>query len=165
MSNSEVCAFCVFVYMHNITLKKISLNIILLLFSIALFCSAVCIYIGNRSNDMILYSWLEIDAHNRLFEYIRQHCLLSKNWLIYNLPDGLWLLSYLLAMESIWGGNKRGKWIFCIPVIVFAIMMEFLQFKYYLPGTGDILDIIFYLISIIIFLLIIKLKQMSYESN
>ncbi len=145
--------------------KKTLINLILLILSGSLFLSAVYLYISNRGDDMILYSWLGIDCHNGLFEYLRQHAWHPANWVIYNLPDGLWLLSYLLAMESLWGDDKRLKWMFCIPVIFFAFMMEWLQYVGKFPGTGDVLDIVFYTKAILIFLLTIKLKQMAYEGN
>lgn len=138
--------------------KKKQINLIILILSICLFMSAVYLYVSNREDDMILYSWLGIDCHNGFFEYLRQHSWHPANWVIYNLPDGLWLLSYLLVMESFWEDEKRLKWIFCGSVIVFAFAMEWLQYAGKFPGTGDWMDIIFYTITILIFLLTINLK-------
>lgn len=83
----------------------------------------------------------------------------------YNLPDGLWMLSFLLFMESIWGDEKLLKWIFCIPIIAFAYILEIFQYFGYFPGTGDALDLFFYAIAILLFILLTKLKQMYYEKN
>jgi len=57
------------------------------------------------------------------------------------------------------------KWIFCIPVILFALLSEILQYKSYIFGTGDIIDIVFYAVGILLFILLIKLKKMYYEKN
>jgi hypothetical protein len=135
------------------------------LFAVAMFVIAGYIYVSNRSANMALYEWLGIDYYNVFFEYVRAHSYELTPWMKYNLPDGLWLLSYLLAMESFWNNDTRLKWIFCIPVIIFAFMLEWCQYKSLFSGTGDILDIVFYTIAILIFLLTIKLKQMAYESN
>ena len=84
----------------------------------------------------------------------RFYCSIS--WVKYNLPDGLWLLSYLLLMESIWGMQKGIKLIFDIPIIVFAFLMELFQYIGVFPGTGDILDLLFYMLSILTTICITK---------
>lgn len=117
---------------------------------------AICIYISNRSSDMLIYSFLGIDTNNYLFQYMRRfYCSIS--WVKYNLPDGLWLLSYLLLMESIWGMQKGIKLIFDIPIIVFAFLMELFQYIGVFPGTGDILDLLFYMLSILTTICITKI--------
>ena len=83
----------------------------------------------------------------------------------YNLPDGLWMLSFLLFMESIWADEKLLKWIFCVPIITFAFILEALQFLGYFSGTGDVFDLYFYAIAILLFILLTKLKQMYYEEK
>lgn len=112
---------------------------------------------------MALYSWLGIDYENNFFKIARTHSHSFSPWVKYNLPDAMWLLSFLLLMESIWGQEKRIKWLFCLLVIIFAICLEIAQLANILPGTGDVIDLFFYAIAIIIFLLITKQKQ--YEKN
>lgn len=114
---------------------------------------------------MILYEWLGVDNNNRFFDFTRNHSHNLAPWIKYNLPDGLWLLSYLLFMEGVWNNDKLLKWLFSIPIVVFAFVIELLQFYGNFPGTGDVLDILFYMIAILLFILIIKLKQMYYEKN
>ena len=53
-------------------------------------------------------------------------------WVVYSLPDGMWLLSYMFAMEFIWNMGLAS-------------------------GTWDILDLTSYSIAIIIYLLTKKL--------
>ena len=114
---------------------------------------------------MVLYSWLGMDYNNHCFEWIRNHSCNLAPWVKYNLPDGLWMLSYLLFMESIWGNEKQLKWMFCIPIIAFAYIMEILQYKGCFPGTGDILDIVFYTAAVLLFIVLIKLKNKCYEKD
>lgn len=140
-------------------------NKALIFLSSILLISAIYIYLSNRSEDMILYTWLGLDNNNDVFKYIRNHSHNFAPWIKYNFPDGLWLLSYLLLMESIWDTNKGLKCLFCFPIIIFAFVIELLQFSGNYPGTGDVLDIMFYIMAILLFLLIIKLKQMYYEKN
>ena len=146
-------------------MSKALLNFIIILVSAFLFLSAVYIYVSNRSGNMALYSWLGIDYNNYFFELIRNHSCRLSPWAKYNLPDGLWMLSFLLFMESVWGNEKRLKWMFCAPIIIFAVMIELLQYKGFFPGTGDVLDIVYYIATVLLFLLLINLKQKCYEEN
>ena len=114
---------------------------------------------------MILYTWLGIDYHNSAFEYVRNHTCCLSNWMKYNLPDGLWLCSFLLFMEGIWGKEKYWKWLFCVLIIAFAFIIEIMQYNGLFPGTGDFWDLISYISAFLLFLLFIKLKQMYYEKN
>lgn len=79
-------------------------------------------------------------------------------WVVYSLPDGMWLLSYMFAMEFIW--NNDGKhirlfFVWAMPVAIIA--HEFCQLMGLASGTWDILDLTSYSIAIIIYLLTKKL--------
>lgn len=141
------------------------LKLICILVSAFLFLFAVYIYVSNRSGDMILYSWLGIDYNNYFFEWIRTHSFYVVPWVKYNLPDGLWMLSFLLLMECIWENVKLFKWMFCAPIVVFAVVMEILQYKGCFPGTGDAMDIVFYMIAVLLFILFTNLKHKCYDEN
>ena len=112
---------------------------------------------------MVLYSLLGIDGNSSLFIALRQNATDLPAWVIYNIPDGLWLLSYLLMIEAIWGNEKQRKIWFIIPVILFAFLLEVLQYIGFFPGTGDVLDMLCYSAAIAVYLGIIKLKQYFYE--
>lgn len=84
-------------------------------------------------------------------------------WVRYCLPDGLWLLSYMLIIESIW--NEEATWLYgvflwILPVT--AIIAEFLQIGHLIPGTGDWRDVIFYVLGILTFLIY---KTYNYEKT
>lgn len=140
-------------------------NIVFIFLSLILLINAIYIYLSNRNTDMLLYVWLGLDNNNCIFEYTRNHVCGYAPWIKYNLPDGLWLLSYLLFIEGIWSKEKLLKWLFCIPIIGFAFVLEFLQFSGIFSGTGDVLDIMSYILAILLFLFIIKLKQIYYEKD
>lgn len=146
-------------------MSKSLINLITILLSVILFLTAIYIYVSNRSGDMILYSWLGVDYNNHFFEWIRNHSCRLAPWVKYNLPDGLWMLSFLLTMEVVWGNEKQLKWMFCIPIIAFAFILEILQYNGYFSGTGDILDIVFYTAAVLLFILLINLKQKCYEKD
>ncbi len=80
-------------------------------------------------------------------------------WVVYSLPDGMWLLSYMFAMESIW--NNEGKhirllFVWIMPTAI--IIHEFCQLMRLAKGTWDINDFTSYIIAIIIYLLTKKIK-------
>lgn len=137
---------------------RIALGLCSLLF----FLQASWLYIAFRSTDMVLYNWLGIDCNNHLFQLLRITDCKPASWLIYNLQDGLWLLSFLFLMESIWWNDKL-KWVFVGGMISFAYLLEGLQCLHAFPGTGDICDFVCYTIAILLYLFIHKLKFIFYE--
>lgn len=146
-------------------MSKTLINLTTLLLAMLLLLLTLYIYVSNRDGDMALYSWLGIDYYNDFFNFIRNHSIHLPLWVKYNLTDGLWMLSYLLFMEGLWTIDKCIKWMFCIPIISLALILEILQCLGCFPGTGDIFDIIFYIAAILLFVLLIKLKQIYYEKD
>lgn len=79
------------------------------------------------------------------------------NWIVFNLPDGLWLLAYLLVVDVVWGFRLSCQsvlWLSVLPVV--AIGSEVLQHFNIVIGTFDPLDLISYSLSVIVF----KIKKM-----
>ena len=132
--------------------KNYRCRIIFCCLSLILFFVACWIYVSNRSTDMVIYDWLSIDVNNQLFCFFRNTEIELPDWVLYNLPDALWLLSFLFMNEAIWGKDNR-KYIFVAVVTIFALSIEILQMYTLFPGTGDILDIISYVIVLIIYLI------------
>ena len=118
--------------------------------SIIIFLFACMIYISNRSFDMILYKWLNINTSNVIFSCLQQHAIPLPDWALYNLPDGLWLFSYTLLIDAIWSKNNI-KYYFIGIITLFILILEIAQMMHIFPGTGDILDIASYLIALIIY--------------
>lgn len=77
-------------------------------------------------------------------------------WVIYNLPDALWLFSYLLYIDAIWSNSFHNSLykLFFWSIPIFSILLEFLQLANFIPGTFDIVDIMFYIISVLLVLII-----------
>lgn len=73
----------------------------------------------------------------------------------FSLPDGLWLFSYLLIIDSIWYGHKSKIHLFFLTILpALALFSEALQMFMLFPGVGDWTDILFYILSIVFFLII-----------
>ena len=79
-------------------------------------------------------------------------------WLKNSMPAGLWLFSYLLIIDSIWGKKKIAVyWCFLYILPVIAILSELMQYFKLLPGTFDIIDLLSYGFAIVLFILIKEL--------
>lgn len=78
-------------------------------------------------------------------------------WIVYSLPDGLWLLSFFFLMEYIWyNETSQIKSVFTILISVMIVGWEVLQYSGIMPGTWDINDMLAYLFAILFYHLILK---------
>lgn len=70
-------------------------------------------------------------------------------WVIYNLPDGLWLYSFLMWLMLTWYGQKNFEsYIWFLILITIALGSELLQKYTLIQGTFDTRDMIAYCIAI-----------------
>jgi len=76
------------------------------------------------------------------------------NWIIYNLPGALWVFSFQVIFIT---KNEKGI-LFCLIPLCGALAIEVLQYFNLTDGTFDILDIIFYLFSWILFMIFWMMK-------
>ena len=66
---------------------------------------------------------------------------------LFQRPDVLWFLSGLFIIRAIWIYKKKWMQIYIIAFSIIAITNELLQISPYIPGTFDILDLLFICIS------------------
>tara|TARA_B100001564_G_scaffold285015_1_gene247863 strand:+ start:332 stop:778 length:447 start_codon:yes stop_codon:yes gene_type:complete len=129
------------------------------------------IYISFRQDTLIMFNWLD---RINILEVISDYRLFSlplaknlPNWFLYSLPDGLWLFSYLSVLLAVWDNTiskNNIHWILLVPAI--AVLTELGQLFLVVPGTFDKLDIIFYILSTIIPILIFtSSKTIKYEKD
>lgn len=111
-----------------------------------------CIYLFFRSDTLVMFNWVDTISLSNILEILRNYTLPVRenlpNWLVYSLPDGLWISSYVFLMFSIWGETLSGKsiiWLLLIPIA--AMLSEFGQLIHIIPGTFDPLDLICYMIG------------------
>lgn len=130
--------------------------------SLALFLSIVALAIGGgiyllyRSETLLMFRWVEALNLTGIIENLRQSMsnYNPSDFVKYNLPDGLWSMSYFLIVLSIWGNIDRENiaWFFIMPLI--ALISEFMQLASIIPGHFDWWDVVCY--SIPLNLIIIK---------
>jgi len=84
--------------------------------------------------------------------------LTNSNWLtgsIANwLPDLCWEISFLLMLSAIWGNWQGVPKILKFATLLVIVGSEILQGLGYLPGTGDLMDILVYFIGFTIFIML-----------
>ncbi|WP_298539484.1 hypothetical protein [uncultured Aquimarina sp.] len=111
------------------------------------------IYILFRSNTLKMFDWFNQIGFINLIEVFREYIFkfsyLIPDWILFSLPDGLWLFSYVSTILYIWNNDITKNsllWIFIVPTI--AILSEICQAMKILPGTFDLNDLLFYLLGI-----------------
>lgn len=123
--NAEIFVFCIF------TVSPLVISII--------------IYGISRGNPSVLENLQLESLHTKIITQM----ILEKgcNMIAYNLPDGLWSLSFCSTMMLIWSREIFLVRAFVyVASIIFCISFETLQYLFIVPGTYDPLDIVFMLI-------------------
>ncbi len=70
------------------------------------------------------------------------------NFVIDNLPDGLWVFAFMLATGLIWKHESFSKgrfWLFFVPLV--GLISEFAQASGHIMGTFDWKDLVAYFIG------------------
>lgn len=106
-----------------------------------------CIYIFFRPTQTVAESFLSWNFVP-LFD-------LNKYWLgrviLGSLPDFLWLFSLLTLVRMIWVTKENIPLVLTIILYITPILSEVLQYFKVISGTGDLFDVLAYLIAISIF--------------
>jgi len=110
------------------------------------------IYVFFRSIHLIMFKWFESLGFLSPVLYAR-HFIASlhihfPSWFIFSLPDALWLFSLTLFFGIIWySGRIAGLLLLFILSLSFGLFTEFAQYLGIFPGSFDIIDICFQLLS------------------
>lgn len=118
------------------------------------------LYLGYRNTNLLIFRWANFLGLSRIVNSWRKFCFQYPlpEWCYYALPDGLWLLSYILLIYIIWDSHtwKSIIWIYALPTI--AITSELIQLLDSRFGTFDIMDVICYMGAILLFELKTKIE-------
>lgn len=105
-----------------------------------------CIYLIGRDIDRLLVGAVFPDEVGVLRIAI-------PGWIAFQLVDGLWMYAGLSALAMIWGEEllSRGRlWI--AGFISLALLSEYFQEMHWIPGTGDLWDVMSYVLATLVFL-------------
>lgn len=108
------------------------------------------IYILFRTSSLKMFSWYQIigldELTNELRKFTFQFADKIPEWILFSLPDGLWIFSYVSLMLFIWKNSVSIKNIFWISIIpILAIGSEIGQLFGLVSGTFDFVDLLLYL--------------------
>jgi hypothetical protein len=113
------------------------------LFSVVFLISGMSIYLLLRDmSGMILFAWLPqfeftrtvfIQLRPSAFSYIVQ----------FNVPDMLWFVSGILLLRCIWFGRSKEQTIYVVCFYGMGVIFELCQLSDKVPGTFDVLDLLF----------------------
>ncbi len=122
--------------------RRITLGLVLLV-------TGAGLYLLYRPTSLLFFSWISSLGLASVASSIRLLVADEGNpdpWIIYCLPNGLWIASFGFFISAIWCGISRlaaSFWI-CLLATV-GLLAELLQKLTYIPGTFDIGDVLAYL--------------------
>ena len=107
------------------------------------------IYVLFRTYTLKMFDWYENIGLGQLINGLRKSTVLFADkipeWILFSLPDGLWIFSYVCLMLFIWRNLvsiRNVFWILIIPVL--AISSEIGQLIGIVPGVFDPADLLLY---------------------
>lgn len=122
------------------------------------------IYTDIRGYDKGIFNWVDLLLPVDLSSFSSH--FFSHPFLVYNLPDGLWLFSLNLLLLTIWNFqlNKQSlSWLlgaFCI-----GIVLEFMQYTHLIRGTFDAKDLFSYGMACVVTLLITLINSINEKAK
>ncbi len=133
--------------------KAISLTIIISLFFID---SLIYLY---THNNIIIFDFINFAP--------KEYTILSNlpSWVIFNLPDGIWVSTFIYFLLYIWDFKITIESIIWILLaIIFSFFLEFCQKCKIVNGTYDDLDLFFMILGVI-FTYLLTFKIITYEKQ
>ena len=120
------------------------------------------IYITFRSTSLRMFTWINEIGLTVPVTSLRMATQNYKvnDFILYCLPDGLWVTSYILVMDALWSNNRKQQMLWCCLLPIIGILSEILQLFNLVDGTFDYKDLLCYAFPYIIYLIF---KKFSYE--
>ena len=118
-----------------------------------------CIYLMQRTTGLLMFRIIDFlgltDAVAGLRDSMRQ----MPEFIVFNLPGGLWSASYVLLSDAVFAGQSKMMklaWGSLIPMI--GLVSELLQAVALCPGTADWLDAVCYGVPYVLYAVWVILK-------
>ena len=130
-------------------------KIMLMSIGIICFLLSTSIYVLFRPTSLLLFHWInyfgfmdEIFIFRSYFSFIKD---IIPFYLIYSVPFGLWIISYMIFIKIIWGESKSYSYdIFFWSVPIISFISEMFQYFDVISGTFDLTDLVILGITIIL---------------
>ena len=107
------------------------------------------IYVFFRPESIMMFKWFPFLSviHKQVSVFRTTHI---PDFLVYSIPDGLWLFSYILLIGVIWNFNYHRCFLLIMLLPIYAISHEILQLYHLVPGYFDILDFVVYVVATLV---------------
>ena len=154
--------------MNDIGRKSFVKKITLISISILFLLLGGFIYLIFRPHTLNMFVWLGVINCEQIFQLKDYNQDLKFiEFLIFSLPNGLWILSFLIIIGLIWEKYHIFFIIYSSFFTGISILFEFFQKFGLIPGTFDIADIIVLLIFHILGFSIYEffILEVSYEKQ
>lgn len=124
--------------------------------ALILFSIGGLIYIIFRSETIRMFTWADNLGLGNCVSRLRFYYgdIYVSDFIKYSVPDGLWLLAYLLIIDIIWNESNIFKRLFIYALPIIAISSEFMQLFGIVHGIFDFYDLINYFGALIIYKLL-----------
>jgi hypothetical protein len=135
---------------------------------IAIFLGGM-IYVCWRSNSLLMFTWFDALGMRSevltLRQYAKPYSDTLPRWVIFSLPQALWLLGGMVAFSWIWGKHDvLNKRLWSIAFCSVALGFEFGQLIGLVPGHFDVLDVASLILAIAFALLLDEFDNHSERS-
>jgi len=111
--------------------------------ALVFFFGGITIYAFFRNLNMVLFRFFPKPLFlDTLFIPVKTDSVLMRLFL-FNLPDGLWFLSGLLLIRALWLENALWGMVYRGIFCAVALLIELTQSFENIPGTFDLLDLLF----------------------
>jgi hypothetical protein len=132
--------------------------------TIAVVCllAGAAIYFSTRSENILLNQWLAHIADGKGLQFFQG--LISNvwvpDWILYSLPDALWMMALTLFILMIWDFKIHRRSLAWLTLAVVAgTGLEVLQGLHWMRGTFDVVDLLLIFLAASIPIMITLLKQ------
>ena len=117
---------------------------------IAFLCVLMCglMYISFRPDTLKMFHFFKVFGLLDYLEDLQRNPNNVPTWMLYNLPDGVWLFAYSILIGCIWNFKIRDCWMFILVMPFICIPHEFMQGLGIMHGTYDPCDVLAYILAI-----------------
>ena len=118
---------------------------------IAFMCIFMCgmMYVSFRPDTLKMFHFFKVFGLLDFLTELQHNPARVPSWMLYNLPDGIWLFAYSILIGCFWNFKMKDCWMFILVMPSICIPHEFLQGLGIMHGTYDPHDVLAYLLAIV----------------
>ena len=143
-------------------------KITVVLFVVLPLITGLVLYASSRSEAIYLNQFLEVVTGGLMIDSLQSffQSINLPHWVIYSLPDGLWMLALVVLVLAIWNFKLNMQslpWL--VMAVLSGVMFEVFQGLGFLSGTFDVTDLILMMMAALLPVSFIILKMRLWKTN